>query len=141
MARRRTYYGRKSSKVFGRILREWRKEVHLSLEEAANRLGMKCASPGSYLSQIERGLRPIPEGILINVPNVYKRQPEEVLRAAYYPQLPFPILTAVVKPTALPKEIEDYLQDIEKQLADADKRELARYAAFLILRRRLTVTH
>ena len=138
MVRRRKFYGRKPSKTLGRTLRKWRKKADLTLEEAANRLGIKCRSPGSYLWLMENGKRTVPDKILINASKVYKIQEEIVIRRAYSPQLHFPILTAVMKPTALPKEIDDYLREIQEQLEDKDKEELTHYASFLLLRRRIT---
>jgi len=141
MARKRRYYGRISSETFGPTLRAWRQAADLNLEKAAKRLGIECKSPGAYLSQIERGQRTVPDKVLRNVSNVYKITPEEVFRQAYSPQLHFPILDAVMKPTALPKDIEDQLIELEKQLDDQDKRDLIHYAAFLILRRGQIKTH
>lgn len=140
MAKRRKYYGRRSSEEFGLCLKAWRKNAKLTLHDAAIRLGLECKSPEAYLSQIERGQRPIPERLLINVSNVYTIPAEEVLKEAYSPQLTLPILAAVTKPTALPKQIEDYLRDLEKELEDKDKEELAHYAGFLLVRRKLSVT-
>jgi len=140
MAKKRKYYGRRSSKEFGRCLKAWRKGKELTLHDAAIQLGLKCKSPEAYLSQIERGQRPIPERLLINVSNVYSIPAEEVLKEAYSPQLPLPILAAVTKSTALPKQIENYLRDLESKLEDKDKEELAHYASFLLVRRKLSVT-
>lgn len=134
MVPKRTYYGRKSSKEFGDRLRGWRKNVGLTLHEAAVRLGLKCKSPEAYLSQIEKGKRPIPENLLINVATVYAIPAEEVIREAYRPQLALPLLEAATSPTALPKPVEDYIQELEEK----EKEELARYASFLLLRRTLT---
>jgi transcriptional regulator with XRE-family HTH domain len=140
MTKRRKYYGRRSSKEFGLCLKSWRKNAKLTLHEASIRLGLECKSPEAYLSQIERGQRPIPERVLINVSNVYTISAEEVLKEAYSPQLTLPILAAITKPTALHKQIEDYLRDLEKELEDKDKEELAHYASFLLIRRKLNVT-
>ena len=132
---RHRHYGRKASKQFGECLKKWRDEADLTLEEAAQRLGIECKSPGGYLSQIETGKKPIPEAALLNVPKVFKVPAEEVLRRAYWPQLHLSLLTAIMEPTELPKGIEDYLEDLEKELEETEKRELTRYAAFLLLRR------
>ena len=140
MAKRRKYYGRRSSKEFGQRLRAWRQKAALTLHDAAIRLGLECKSPEAYLSQIELGQRPIPERLLINVSNVYSIPAEEVLKEAYSPQLALPILAAVTRPTALPKPIEDYLRDLESKLEDKDKEELAHYAGFLLARRKLSGT-
>lgn len=128
-------YGRKASKDFGHYLRKWRKEAGLTLEQAAPLLGLKCKRAEGYLSRFETGERPIPEEALLKVPRVYNRSAEEVLRRAYLPQLPLDLLTAIMEPTELPKGIEDYLEELEKKLEEKEKRELTRYAAFLLLRR------
>ena len=140
MSRKRKYYGRKSSKTFRRNLKQWRTEAKLTLEKAAERLGLKCKSPGSYLWQMENGKRTIPDKIIINVARVYRVPEEEVIRHAYYPQLHLPLLMEVIKPTALPKEIDDFLDSLEGQLKEKEKKELAIYAKFLLLRRHLSKT-
>lgn len=140
LAHKRKYYGRKPSKTLGGMLRKWRKKADLTLEEAARRLRIKCKSPGSYLWQMENGQKTFPEIILLNASRVYKIPVEEVLKQAYPHQLHFAELTEVMKPTALPKDIDDYLVEIEKQLRDEDRQELARYATFLAMRRQLTAT-
>ena len=89
---------------------------------------------------MENNKKTVPDKILINVARVYGIQEEEVIRQAYFPQLYFPILTEVMKSTALPKEIDDFLQHLEKQLKEEDKKELATYANYLLLRRKLTKT-
>ncbi len=131
-------YGRKPSHEFGGYLRKWRDAMSLTLDEAAPRLGLESKNPGAYLSMIERGKRAIPEVALLKVPRVYHRSPEEVLRRAYSPQLSLSLLTAIMEPTALPKAVEDYLEELEKQLEEEDKKELTRYAALLILKRHIT---
>lgn len=140
MGQKRRFYGRKPSKTLGRTLRKWRIAADLTLEEAAKRLGIKCKTPGSYLWQMENGKKTVPDKILVNVSRVYRIQEEEVIRQAYFPQLHFLILTEVMKPTALPKEIDDFLQQLEKQLKEEEKKELATYANYLLLRRKLTKT-
>lgn len=140
MGRKRKFYGRKPSKTLGRTLRKWRVAADLTLEVAAKRLGIKCKTPGSYLWQMENGKKAVPEKILINVAKVYERREEEVLRCAYYPQLHFPILTEVLKPTALPKGIDDFLDNLSKQLEEKEKREIATYASYLLVRRKVTKT-
>jgi transcriptional regulator with XRE-family HTH domain len=138
---KRSYYGRKPSREFGGYLRKWREAVPLTLDEAAPRLGLESKNPGAHLSMIERGKRPIPEVALLKIPSVYRVSPEEVLRRAYWPQLPLSLLTAIMEPTALPKAIEDYLRDIENELEENEKKELTRYAALLVLRRHITTEH
>lgn len=135
MASKRRNYGRQASKDFGVQLRKWREDAHLTLDQAAPLLGLQCKHPEGYLSQIETGNKPIPEIALLNVPAVYRVPAEEVLRRAYWPQLPLSLLTAIMEPNELPKGIEDYLEDLEKELEETEKRELTRYAAFLLLRR------
>lgn len=140
MGRKRNFYGRKPSKTFGRKLRKWRTATGLTLEEAAKKLGIKCRTPGSYLCQMENNKKTVPDKILVNVSMVYGIQEEEVIWQAYFPQLHFPILTEVMKPTALAKEIDDFLQQLEKKLKKEEKKELATYAKYLLLRRKLTKT-
>lgn len=138
MGSRRKHYGREASQEFGTHLTNWRKNAKLKLKEAAYLLGLGGKSPGCYLSQIEHGRKPIPEAALLNVPRVYNVPAEEVLRRAYWPQLCLSLLTAIMEPTALPRGIEDYLEELERELEEQEKRELTRYAAFLVLRRRIT---
>jgi transcriptional regulator with XRE-family HTH domain len=140
MANKRRCYGRKASADFGDDLRKWREAANLTQEEAAPLLGLGGKSPAAYLSQIEKGHKAIPEEALLNVPKVYNQPAEEILRRAYWPQLYLSLLTAIMEPTALPKGIEDYLKEIEDELEEKERRELARYAAFLILQRKPTVT-
>ena len=135
MTTKRRHYGRQASKDFGDKLKRWREKAHLTLDQAAPLLGLECKHPEGYLSQIETGSKPIPEVALLNVPKVYDIPAEEVLRRAYWPQLHLSLLTAIMAPTELPKGIEDYLKDLEKELEETEKRELTRYAAFLLLRR------
>jgi len=123
-------YGRRGSAEFGALLKQWRKAVRLTQAQAAERLGIKSASPGAYLSLIEKGERPIPDAVLANVPNVYSKRAEEVIKAAYHPQIPMPLLALTLDPSSLPKSIEDYLTE----LGDEEKRDLIKYAAFLVLR-------
>ena len=130
-------YGRKPSKDFGDYLRKWREDANLKLEEAASLLGLECKRAEGYLSQIETGKKAIPEAILLNVPRVYKVPAEEVLRRAYWPQLPLDLLTAIMEPAELSKSIEDFLEEIEKKLEEKEKRELTRYAALILLRREI----
>lgn len=141
MKPKRRNYGRKASKEFGEYLTKWREDADLTLEQAAPLLGIECKHPEGYLSQVETGQRPIPETALLNVPKVYKVQPEEVLRRAYWPQMYLSLLTAIMEPTELSKGIEDFLEELEKELEENEKRELTRYAAFLLLRRYVTVEH
>ena len=96
-------------------------------------------SPGAYLSMIERGLRPIPHVVLQNIPKVYGISSEEVLMKAYWPQLQFPLLDAVMAPDISAKAVKDYLGKMEKQLNEEEKRELTRYAGFLMMRRYVDV--
>ena len=131
----RQHYGRKPSKEFGAHLKRWREDASLIQNEAALRIGLQCKNPGAYLSQIELGHKAMPESALLNVPEVYGVSPEEVLRRAYTPQLPLFLLTAIMEPASLPKAIEDYLGEIEKQLEEDEMKELTRYAALLLLRR------
>jgi len=141
MGPKRRNYGRKASKDFGDHLKKWREDAGLTLEQAAPLLGLECKRPEGYLSQIETGKKPIPEATLLNVPRVYKVPAEEVLRRAYWPQLCLALLTAIMEPTELPKRIEDYLEELEKELEEKEKRELTRYAAFLLLRRHVVTEH
>lgn len=138
MGHRRKFYGRKPSKRLGGKLKKWRKAADLTLEVAAARLGIKCKSPGSYLCLIEKGERTIPDKILVNVSRVYGKKEEEVIKQAYSPQLHFPILTEVMKPTVPSKEIDDFIERVGKQLMGADKKELATYAHYLLLRSKLS---
>src|SRR4030042_1171200 len=140
MGRKRKFYGREPSKTLGHKLRRWRDDADLTLEKAAKRLGIKCKSPGSYLWQMENGRKTVPEKILINVPQVYEKTEEEVFRYAYPSQLYFPILMEVLKPTALPKEIDDFLNNLSRQLEEKGKREVATYASYLLTRQKLTKT-
>ena len=137
MTPKRKHYGRKPSKDFGDRLKEWRANAHLTLAQAATKLGIMSKSPEGYLSQIEAGDKPIPEAILLNIPKAYNVPAEEVLRRAYWPQLPLPLLTAIMEPTELPKGIENFLEELERQLKEYEVRELTRYAAFLLLKRYL----
>ena len=89
---------------------------------------------------MENGKRTIPDKIIVNVARVYRVQEEEVIRWAYYPQLHLPILMEVIKPTALPKNIDDFLESLETQLENKEKKELALYAKYLLLKRQLSKT-
>jgi transcriptional regulator with XRE-family HTH domain len=137
MGRKRKFYGRKPSKTLGHKLRKWRDDAELTLEDAAKRLGIKCKSPGSYLWQMENARKTVPEKILINVPQVYEKTEEEVLKCAYYPQLHFPMLTEMLKPTALPKKIDDFLDNLIKRLEEKEKIEIAKYASYLLTQQKL----
>lgn len=137
MKRRRNDYRKQPSAEFGGYLKKWREDMKLSKAEAARQLQISSKKPGSYLGMIEKGDRAIPDIPLSNVPRVYCVTPEEVIRRAYSPQLPLPFLTAIMAPTELPKAVEDFLKEFEKQLEEEDKTELTRYAAFLLLRRHL----
>ena len=124
----RKYYGRKKSDKFGEILKVWREEADLTLHEAAVRLGLGCRCPEAYLCQIEKGYRPLPDELLVNVPIVYRVPSEEVIKQAYYPQMSFPFFDAISNPTALPKPFDDYLKELDEQ----GKKQLTFYAAFLV---------
>lgn len=134
MAKKRKYYRRKKSTRLGELLKRWRLNAHLTLRDAASRLGLKCRCPEAYLCMIEKGERPVPERILMNVPNVYSVPVDKVLKAAYFPQYAmFSFFDLTNRPTALPKPFEDYLQQLDKQ----DKMELTRYAAYLLSSHRI----
>jgi transcriptional regulator with XRE-family HTH domain len=137
MRKSRKYYGRSASAELGASLRGWRKQANLTLQEAALRLGFECKNAFAYLSLIERGKRPIPEQILINVHKVYDIPADEVIRKAYANQLYFPILETLSRPTAMPKMLEDELQNLQKELVDSEKEELLHFAAFILSCRRL----
>jgi transcriptional regulator with XRE-family HTH domain len=132
---RRNHYGRKPSKEFGEWLKQCRKDASLTLEDAAKRLGITSKKPGSYLTMIEKGQRAIPDAALLNVHAVYNLSQEEVLRRAYWPQLPLPMLTAVMELSVLTKLDNEHFGDLGEILNDEDKVELTRYAAFLIQRK------
>ncbi len=132
MARKLNYYGRKGSKEFGEKLRAWRKKAKFTLDKAAKQLGLKMTNPGAYLSMIERGIRPIPHIVLQKVPDTYNVPPEEVIKQAYWPQLPFPFLDAIKASITISNVIDEYLVEVQKKLDDTDKKELIQFAAFLL---------
>ena len=117
----------------GEYLTNLRKNnTSLNQAAAARELGFKTRQ---QLRNYEIG-RTRPSGpILIQLAELYKVPPEEVLAKAYWPQLL--LLTAIMEPSELPKKVEDYLKDLEKQLKEEDMQDLTRYAAVLCLRRHL----
>lgn len=124
MTGKRRHYGRKPSTEFGAYLKQWRGEAQLTLEEAASKLGLKCKKPAAYLSQIERGHKPIPDAVLVNVARVYHVSPDKVLGKAYWPQLILLPLIAVIDPGQLPK---DFIEELEKGLDDEERRKITQY--------------
>jgi len=137
MGRKYKNYGRRASKKFGGYLKICRKEAKLKLKDAAIKLGIKCKSPAAYLSQIENGKRPIPERLLIKVPDIYGIPAEKVLEKAYSPQLALPFLSSVIESTKLTKPLDDYIKELKNKLNDKDKKELLSYGTFLLMRRKL----
>ncbi|MFC1962720.1 helix-turn-helix domain-containing protein [Chloroflexota bacterium] len=137
MTKKYRNYSRKKSEHFGAILRKWRTRpgFKLTQAEAAQQLGLRGKCPAAYLSQIETGKKPIPEVVLLNIPRVYHRTEEEVLRAAFHPQLHFPFLSAVMEKNITWDEIEDIMKKLKKELEEDEKKEILNYANFLVLRR------
>ena len=133
IVKKRKYYGREKDGKFGGVLKAWRENADLTLHEAAVLLDLRCKCPEAYLCQIEKGHRPIPDKLLVKVPDVYKVAAEEVIKQAYHPQLSFPFFDELIKPTDLPKPFKDYLQELNEQ----STRELTLYAAFLISRQQV----
>lgn len=126
MSRQSTNFEKKRQAQFGSYLRDLRKRRDLKQYKVAEQFSVN-------LSAIEKGDRPAPDRLLIELAEKYGEPLEELLRHKYWPQLP--LLTAIMEPTELPKEIEDYLKELEEELGKDDKKELTRYAAFLLLRR------
>ena len=137
MKGKRSHYGRRISKHFGKDLRRWREEASLTLAQAAPKLGLKGKSPGAYLSQIERGKKPVPEVVLLNVARAYNRSAEEVLKKAYHPQLPLPFLTAMMDLNVSWEDVEEYLKETKAEFEDEEKKEIINYATFLLVRRHI----
>ena len=135
MNTKRSHYGRKPSADFGSYLKTWRLGASLTQEEAALKLGLGGKHPGAYLSQIEAGKKPIPDAPLLKVSQVYGVRSEQVLTRAYSPQLPLPLLSAVMDVPVISGSIEQHLGELEANLEADQKRELASYAAFLLARR------
>ncbi len=138
MAKRRSY-GRTINKEFARALKTWREAVPLTQDKASRKLGIKSRCPGAYLSQIETGNRPIPDAVLLKVPKVYKQPSEKVLKLAYSPQLPFPILATILENQITVEQIEVYLRKSKFKLNKEEKMELLNFANFLVLRRKSQV--
>ena len=132
MTGKRRHYGRKPSTEFGTDLKQWRDEAQLTLEEAASNLGLKCKKPAAYLSQIERGHKPIPDAVLVNVARVYHVSPDKVLGKAYWPQLILLPLVSIVDPDQLTKGL---IQKLEKGLDDKERRDITQYIEKLLLGR------
>lgn len=140
MAKKYRNYGRKISKDFGALLRQWRTRPGFKLTQAnaAQQLGLRGRCPAAYLSQIETGKKPMPEVVLLNIAKVYHVTEEEVLRKAFYPQLHFPFLSSVMDTNITWDEIEDIMKELKKELEEDEKKEILNYANFLVLRRRTT---
>lgn len=132
MTDKRRHYGRKPSTEFGDCLKQWRDEAQLTLEEAASKLGFKCKKPEAYLSQIERGHKPIPDEVLVNVARVYHVSPDKVLGKAYWPQLILLPLIAIVDPEQLPK---DHIEELQKGLKEEERREITQRIEKLLISR------
>lgn len=134
----RTYrnYGRALSPDFGKWLRQLRKGTGQTLDEAAEGLGLEGKARVSYLSQIERGKKPVPWKVLVNISSFYPEvSDEEVLQRAYSPQLHLPMLNSILKGQALSNSIDKFLEQMEIEFKDYEKKKLTEYAQLLILGR------
>lgn len=105
----------------GLIKKHWKRQ-----KEAATDLGISAET----LSHILSGRNTVPDNLLIIVSEKCGIPLEEILRMKYWPQLL--LLTGIVDPKELTKNIVEELD--EQELV-----ELTRYAAFLLLRRPVTV--
>lgn len=129
MARPRKYFGRKPSEKLGAYLKHLREDnSRLTLANVEKKLKIK----GGHLSMIESGKRTAPDQLLIKLAKLYSVPPEALLIQAYWPQLAF--LSTIMEPDKLPSR---RLKDINNMLEKEEKEELNRYAAFLLLRRKL----
>ena len=111
---------------FGGYLRSQIKKHWKRQKEAATDLGISAET----LSYILSGRNIAPDDLLIIVSEKCGIPLEEILRIKYWPQLL--LLTGIVDPKELTKNIVEELD--EQELV-----ELTRYAAFLLLRRPVTL--
>ena len=117
-------FGRQRQITFGRYLRELRERIRprLTQEQVAKEFRIN-------LCEIEKGERPVSVEVLINLAKKYGVSVEEILERKYSPQLP--LLTGIIRPTELTKDLLDSIRPEEMQQIDD---EVKRYTAFLILR-------
>jgi len=101
----------------------------MSTSAAARRLRLRDRQ---QLDHYETGRTVPPLLILIRLAELYKVPREEVIARAYWPQLILLPLTALIEPDQLP----DYLvEEIEKGLEEAERRELTEFIESLLRRR------
>ena len=135
MAHSKKYFGLKPSKQFGDYLRELRESnTNLSQAEAARRVGL---SP-EQLNYVEQGTRAPRDLPLIKLAQLYKVSPDEVLRSAYWPQLVLLPLISIIEPEQLSK---DLIEELEKGLAEEERREITQLIEELLHRRTMVTQH
>ncbi len=113
---------------FGSYLRSLLKQHWKKQKEAAADLGLS----EEKLSFILRGRRTAPDNLLTIVSEKCGVPLEEILMRKHWPQLL--LITGIVDP-------EELTRNIVEELDGQELAELTRYAAFLLLKRRVTVGH
>jgi len=120
---------RQPSAQFGAYLRELREDrTPFSQAEAARRLGLSRQEFNNY----EKGKRMPSDSLLMNLAHLYHIATGEVLEKAYWPQLILLPLIAIVDPEQLTR---DLIEELEKGLAEEERREITRHIGQLLRRR------
>jgi transcriptional regulator with XRE-family HTH domain len=126
---KRKYVRRQPSEEFGDYLRELReRNTILKQAEAARKLEIKAEA----LNFFEQGTRSPPDTLLIKIARLYRVSPEEILAKAYWPQLVLLPLVHIINPERLSKSL---IQEIEKGLEEAERKELTEFIEDLLHKR------
>lgn len=117
-------FGRHRQVEFGRYLKGLRERRGLSRTQVAGEFGIN-------IWEIEKGNRPVPDKLLVDLAEKYREPLGKVLMNKYWPQLP--LLTGILEPTELvadlhryfyPEEVEevmDYISSLLRKRASVNK--------------------
>jgi transcriptional regulator with XRE-family HTH domain len=121
---------------FGVYLTRLRMEkTNLSTAKAAEELGLKNRQ---QLDHYETGRTMPPDSILIKMAQLYRVNPDEVLRKAHWPQLILIPLVSIIDPEQFTK---DLIEEVEKGFEKAEREEVTRFIRDLLGRRMAVRQH